>query len=352
MHPIEKGVCSIYRVSSFSSSLLERVPPHGLQGTVIATFHRSCYVLGESGNVMCIGDQSLKDGPLTIRVAFPDHCDMEALGIKTGTSLRWHNEDIWLDEEILLRTSGARKWVPTTVAMSGTSAEILRGLRMLKECLGADAPDAGLASLVHHAEDLAHGRAILLRSDERVAHFALPAVLDLMKGAWSVDDRKIDAAVQRLVGLGPGLTPSGDDLLGGMMVGLITTINAESKSVQERTIQRDVSADRQNLIASIAGAISRHAADGTTTISAALLSHAAAGVGTDTVHRLLKVLLETDGSSSPVGAALAVTRIGHTSGWDCLAGILLGVHLGLRIRDNRRTSPAAAVPIGTYIDGM
>ena len=353
MHPIGKGICSIYQVSSFSASLLEGVPPHGLRGEVIATFHRSCYVLGETGNVLCIGDQSLEDGPLTIRVEFPDPCDIEALGIKTGTSLRWHDENIWLDEEILLRTSGARKWVPPAVALSGSSEEILRRLRTLKERLGTDAPHAGLASLVQHSEDLAHARAVHpQRSDERVAHFALPAVLDLVKGVWSRDGRKIDTAVQNLVGLGPGLTPSGDDFLGGMMVGLITTINTKNSSVLGREAQLDVWADLQNLIASLAGAISRHAASGTTTISAALLSHAAAGVGTDTVHRLLQALLAPDSNTSSVGAALAVTSSGHTSGWDCLAGILLGIHLGLRLRNHRRASSTAAVPIGTQIGTM
>ena len=335
-----------YQVTSFSASLLERSLPSSLWGEVIATFHRSCYVLGVRGEVMCIADQQLDDGPLTLRVDFPSRCNVETLGITVGMPLWLEEGDFLLGREVLLQMAGASSWVPPAVTMSASSGRILRRLRILADGLKRDVPNAGLAPLLRHAESLAHGRQVVLRSESRVAHFALPAAAGLVKGVWTRDERAIHAGVDGLVGLGPGLTPSGDDLLGGMMVGLITMLDAEGSGVECRRTQRDVSADWRDLIATMAGAISRRAPDGTTSISAALLIHAAAGVAVDAVHRLLQTIFEGGATSSPVGTALEVARTGHTSGWDCLAGILLGVHLGLRLEDARKASYATSGSLG------
>ena len=340
-----------YQVTSFSASLLEGPPPSGLWGEVIATFRRSCYVLGVQGKVMCVADQQLDDGPLTMRVDFPPPGDMEALGITVGTPLQLEEGDFLLGREVLLCMAGASSWVPPGVVMSASSVQILRLLQTLVDGLKTDVPDAGLAPLLRHAENLANGRQAVLRCESRMAHFALPAAVGLVNGVWTRDERAIDAGVHGLVGLGPGLTPSGDDLLGGMMVGLITTLDANASGVKERRTQRDVRADWRELVATMAGAISRHAADGTTAISAALLIHAAAGIAAGAVHRLLQALFERGATSSPVGAALAVARTGHTSGWDCLAGVLLGVHLGLRLSDEPKAGYAKSGRPGARYSG-
>jgi hypothetical protein len=144
---------------------------------------------------------------------------------------------------------------------------------------------------------------------------ALPRVACLAVGVLGTDQPKIDWGVRGLVGLGPGLTPSGDDLLGGMMIALMAT--AGGRAPAANCLRRS---------------ILRHAGDGTTLISAALLAEAAAGAGSDGVHRLLGSLLQARDTPSPLGHALDVAAVGHTSGWDCLAGLVLGIHLGLLLK--------------------
>ncbi|MCH7801960.1 MAG: DUF2877 domain-containing protein [Chloroflexi bacterium] len=70
-----------------------------------------------------------------------------------------------------------------------------------------------------------------------------------------------------------------------------------------------------------------------------MLDHATRGIGSASVHRLVQSLLQLNGSLCPLEESLRVSNSGHTSGWDCLAGLLIGVHFGLRMRAANRISP-------------
>jgi hypothetical protein len=108
------------------------------------------------------------------------------------------------------------------------------------------------------------------------------------------------ALVRRLVGAGPGLTPSGDDVLCGVLLGLRLLGRA-------RSLPRLWDAVAPRLPA-------------TTTLSAALLVEAVQGFAVPPVIDLGQALAEGD----PVGvraAAARVLAVGHTSGADLLAGL-------------------------------
>ncbi len=116
------------------------------------------------------------------------------------------------------------------------------------------------------------------------------------------DGGDVAAAVAGLVGLGPGLTPAGDDVLAGALVALVA------------------GGDDDRAAALRAGV--RPCRERTTTLSAALLGHAAAGRAVPQLARHLRApddavalaaLLAVGGSS---GAALA---LGARIGLSCLA---------------------------------
>ncbi len=102
----------------------------------------------------------------------------------------------------------------------------------------------------------------------------------------------------RLLGLGSGLTPSGDDVLAGYLAGAA----AYSLSVDELRTFVCAEAPRR-----------------TTTLSAALLRHAAVGEAIPQVCRLLLAL--DDGTGIDVALA-GLLRVGHTSGAALAAGVL------------------------------
>jgi hypothetical protein len=106
-------------------------------------------------------------------------------------------------------------------------------------------------------------------------------------------------AVSDLVGLGPGLTPSGDDFL----IGALAALSAVGQTNMRAALGRAVVA----------------AAGRTSPLSASLLRAAAAGHVGENLHAMVAAIITGDAD----GAIDAATRIGHTSGWDALAGAVV-----------------------------
>ena len=100
---------------------------------------------------------------------------------------------------------------------------------------------------------------------------------------------------------GPGLTPSGDDYLGGVLVAL-------------RWVGRGAQAD------SLWRWLEPRLAAGTSAISAAHLAAAAGGEAHEALHEVLRDLSAWE--APDLLPACAARRVGHTSGWDALAGIV------------------------------
>ncbi len=122
-----------------------------------------------------------------------------------------------------------------------------------------------------------------------------------------------------LLGLGPGLTPSGDDLLGGAMIAL-------------GALGHHWARDR------MARVVGRHARHMTTPISVAHLAAAAEGAGGASIHALLNAALCGD-DLAILPAVNRVAMVGHSSGWDTLAGVITV----LAVR-RRRVADAPFVP--------
>jgi len=124
-------------------------------------------------------------------------------------------------------------------------------------------------------------------------------------------DAAADAA-HALLGLGGGLTPSGDDFAGAAFFArrLLGTAGCADAAAWRRA----------------GDALRTAATTRTHPISAALLGDLVAGRGWAPLHELVAALAA--GTMGPAeAAARRLVRLGHTSGWDLLAG--LGAGLGL-----------------------
>ena len=122
----------------------------------------------------------------------------------------------------------------------------------------------------------------------------------------------IEEATRGLAGLGPGLTPSGDDVLGGVaavMTLLSSQISADSISRKH-----------------IASTISAVAKPRTTKLSGVLLEFASRGeVSEQFGTLLLTLMLPPEEFETVLKAADRVLAFGASSGGDTLLGMLLGL---------------------------
>ena len=121
----------------------------------------------------------------------------------------------------------------------------------------------------------------------------------------------LDAAVSGLVGLGPGLTPAGDDVLTGCLVAL-------------RAFGADALQGRLAL-----SAVRRMPA--TTLLSKALLARAGEGEGVPELIGLLRACTGSD--PDRVATAVAgLARVGHSSGTAMGHGALVGIRAAVSAR--------------------
>ncbi len=126
-------------------------------------------------------------------------------------------------------------------------------------------------------------------------HAQAQAFLGWISGAGKPDDA--------LIGLGPGLTPAGDDFVGGAMIAL--------RAAGESELAERVAAWALPLAETRTGRISR-----------AHLACAARGEGHEALHALLAA---PEGSARFEASLARLARIGHTSGLDAAAGALLAL---------------------------
>jgi hypothetical protein len=141
---------------------------------------------------------------------------------------------------------------------------------------------------------------------------ALPGLRMLELASWRQNVAGVEEATRGLAGLGPGLTPSGDDALGGfaaVMALLSPQLSADATS-------------REHIAATIADV----ARPRTTALSATLLAHAARGEVAEQLGTLLLTLtLPAEASKAVLNAAHHVLAFGANSGGDTLLGLLLGL---------------------------
>jgi hypothetical protein len=134
------------------------------------------------------------------------------------------------------------------------------------------------------------------------------SVLDLAIACFNFNMTKVTRRGKELVGLGPGLTPSGDDFLGGL---LFVAHSLKKAYPQDFNWEEGLVTD-----------LIDWASTQTHPISHAILRDHAFGHGPEPLHELVTSLLKGEDIDYTMGGAMSLLGIGDTSGWDILAGML------------------------------
>ena len=187
---------------------------------------------------------------------------------------------------------GARRWrAPALPEGPHVEAALHAGARALAE----DAPGIG--------DPDGFGPLLVGRVPAFPLDGAAPGAIALARACADDDPDAAVRAASPLIGLGPGLTPAGDDYVGGAFF---------ARALIAGRSGRGVDAWRQ-------------AASRTHPISAALLGDMLDGEGHAPLHELALRLASGRSRGDALDAARRLTRIGHSSGWDMLAGFLAGL---------------------------
>jgi Protein of unknown function (DUF2877) len=155
--------------------------------------------------------------------------------------------------------------------------------------------------------------AAALRTDGRcdaIAHLGHGAILELGEATRRFDLEAAEPAAKRLVGLGAGGTPAGDDLLVGYLAGLWSSI-ANDRS-------------RADFAAGLADIV-RGLGKRTNDISRVYLEAATDGEVSERLADLVTSIAAGEAQPIVAAAAAAAIGVGHSSGADGTLGLLLGL---------------------------
>ncbi len=270
---------------------------------VLAVFEQSFYLACPRG-IVCVGTGEIGAGPINVELAGAmTPGSWAALGITQEIEGRIEHGIPFITENLAIDLSTASIWSPPPPpAFDPPRAGA--GLQRLRALAQGRLPRDGLSRLILTGKATA-GNAEAQMADGSIAELraALPGVL----AGTPIGDALVRPATL-LVGLGPGLTPSGDDVLGGIMLALSVT-------------------GRRELCDGIWEALVPELDALTVPVSAMHLSAAADGLASAAMHDLVNALLaDADGLDQALRVASAA---GHTSGWDTIAGLVLGLEVVL-----------------------
>lgn len=122
-----------------------------------------------------------------------------------------------------------------------------------------------------------------------------------------------------LIGLGPGLTPSGDDVIAGALIALFAL-------------------GREEAALSLWHALAPLASTRTSALSLAHLQAAAGGQGHEALHVAINAMLD-DAAGALASAIADLARYGHSSGFDGFAGAMLAVETWIATDGGRASEP-------------
>ncbi len=223
----------------------------------------------------------------------------------TGAPL--HGRAVLADEvprasDVVVDLAAARLWRPPLFERDPAPATLAAAAGRLRSALNQVGEPLGLGTL------------LVGRAPEFPLASSRPAARELARAcaAWARAGRgardEAAAAVRAaaaLIGLGPGLTPSGDDFVGGALFARALLTRGAADAAWCRAVAEVRALARAR----------------THPVSAALLADLAGGQGWAPLHALVGTLA-AGGGAAAIGPAREVTRIGHSSGWDLLAGLL------------------------------
>jgi hypothetical protein len=293
---------------SADAALLARIAAGGWLGRVHSVFARTINVETPAGTLVTLAGCECDDAPDTVIVDAPGFAGTDVV---TGDPVTAEQARIVIGARLDVSLRGARPWqeeLPCVV----DPARLRANLDFLQARLFAVGRVGGMLASASSADAWKNEMARMLAA----------GVAQVRRCLLRGDYQAFGTHAGCLMGLGPGLTPSGDDFLVGLSVGLHVCKLAGLTSARLCEI------------------VEEHA-HRTNAISLAALRHAAAGRVRASIVQLLRQLC-LGSNTSMVAPLERVLAIGSTSGTDIVAGIACGAGIYLE-----REALTASLPLPT-----
>jgi len=284
-----------------AATLGSDVPRGEFPVRVHSVFHAALNLSSPDGELLTLLSAEADDAPRGVRLASAE--DFSSLGLAAGDGGVFSVGEIVLDRSagrspVRVDCAAARRLAaPSAPPLRGDDALWRSGVAQLETLQEGAATDLRIAPLL-----------ALARPSGAMGERLTQAALDLGRGVRAGRLDAICDAAARLVGLGPGLQPAGDDFLCGFLAA--------------GHCRRAARLARSRLLTSFAEAV-RDLLGETTDISAGFLRDALAGRVSRPLAALAEACSDAPGSNLD-GALLRLAAVGHSSGLDAATGFFYG----------------------------
>jgi hypothetical protein len=287
-------------------------------------FEHAIYIdCGKEGLIKIIKDKEFVS-PRSIVIRGMGNISFKSLDIENGTELALHNDNITAKEnEFTLHLANASTWYPPELPDEKellSIEEINLNLRILNDLIYTSPSREGLVPLLENVEKFGPLEVFVKDQEPSMSEKARPYIDALMWGIMSGDIEAVKRGAEPILGLGPGLTPSCDDFLAGLMLS-INTAGVSLFRDEPNTVQ---------FFSAISKEISTLAEGKTTIYSLSFLSEAALGEGPKTALDLIYAII-TKSPERVAEISKKLIGVGATSGAD----ISIGIYFGIRFLSSR-----------------
>jgi hypothetical protein len=276
---------------------------------VVSVHRRVLSLRLESGGLVTVGAPEVPLAPGGLTIDLDVGIALADLGLAAGQPGGIDRGRLSIPAARLrILLEGAVPWEPRPALPSLSAAQ-----------LGRRARDAGVVAI---AEGGASSLVPLLwaagaAAPSAVTARAARAMRDLRRAAVAGDGAGVETAARGLAGLGPGLTPSGDDCLAGFAAAW--ALESPSLGLCPAGVE------------GVLDGLRRGGAPGASEIGRAWLAHATRGEVAEPMGQFFRVLVG-GADARLAGAVRAVLALGATSGGDWMTGALLGTEALLERR--------------------
>lgn len=280
----------------------------GACGQVLAGFSRAAYLVTEQAELFWLASENAPMHLRGLRIAgpFPK--------LVAGENFFIEDQCINIAPHLQVDFGDASTWavspIPAEAALEIDQIPVrVKGIFPT----GFDLSQAsGFGRLIPKILSLAAGQLDDEAEIDPVLALAWLGIYEIAKACLLRDMPGLLQEANALVGLGEGLTPSGDDFLGGLLF-CVNTI--------QRLYPGFINLDSSEQALFIESAKQR-----THLISFTLLKDLTNGQAVEPLHELLHSVL-SDQPPESIRPASCLTQIGHSTGWDLLTGALTGLLL-------------------------
>jgi Protein of unknown function (DUF2877) len=313
---VKRPTIAILRAGVLAREFCRRGAPAAIE----AVFERSLY-LRAGDAFICIGEAEVGNGPLTLIADCEASIRLRDLGLQPGQTAVVSSRQIAIGDAVKFTLERCAPWRQPAWPTCPTRSELTDLTSALYRNAANDAPDEGLARVVFGP---AEGRPASTPLT-RIARARIASFEAWLSGARQSGEIAPKAPLAGLVGLGPGLTPSGDDFLLGALALL------------------DALAER-NAHAALAAAVAALSPALTSPLSLCFLRAGANGHVGEHLHSIVCAAV-----SGHIEAAIATaTRIGHSSGWDMLTGAASVLRIVAAAQPSAAITASALVTTDTF----